>query len=72
MAKQGRGFAAMDPKKHRQIASRGGKAAHEKGKAYEWDSESAAAAGRKGGIASRGGRRAVLEPKGEGDGNTQA
>lgn len=44
-----RGFAAMDPEKQREIASKGGKAAHEKGTAHEWDSEEAREAGRKGG-----------------------
>ena len=44
-----RGFAAMDEKKQREIASKGGKAAHERGTAHEWTSEEARAAGRKGG-----------------------
>jgi len=43
----------MDPEKQRAIASRGGKAAHKKGKAHEWNSEEAAIAGSKGG-SSRG------------------
>jgi general stress protein YciG len=51
-----RGFASMDEEKQREIASKGGKAAHEKGTAHEFDSEEARAAGRKGGEASRGGR----------------
>lgn len=51
--KQLRGFAIMDPEKQRAIASRGGKAAHKKGKAHEWNSEEAAIAGSKGG-SSRG------------------
>jgi len=46
-----RGFAAMDPEEQREIASQGGKAAHEKGTANEFDSESAREAGRKGGEA---------------------
>jgi len=44
-----RGFAAMDENKQREIASKGGKAAHEKGTAHEFTSEEARAAGRKGG-----------------------
>lgn len=44
-----RGFAAMDPEEQRKIASKGGKAAHEKGTAHEWDSREAKEAGRKGG-----------------------
>jgi general stress protein YciG len=50
-----RGFASMDEAKQREIASKGGKAAHEKGTAHEFDSQEAAEAGRKGGKASRGG-----------------
>lgn len=45
----GRGFASMDSVKQKQIASKGGKAAHRKGTAHEWDSEEARQAGRKGG-----------------------
>jgi uncharacterized protein len=52
MAKEDRGFASMNPAKQREIASRGGKAAHQKGAAHEWTSEEARAAGRKGGMAS--------------------
>ncbi len=56
MAKQDRGFASMDADRQREIARKGGKAAHIKGTAHEWSSEEAKAAGRKGGQASRGGR----------------
>lgn len=52
MAKEDRGFASMDRAKQRDIASKGGKAAHEKGTAHEWTSEEAREAGRKGGMAS--------------------
>ena len=48
-----RGFSSMDPSKQREIASKGGKAAHEKGTAHEFTSEEARIAGRKGGAASR-------------------
>src|SRR5256885_16825441 len=44
-----RGFAAMDDEKQREIASKGGKAAHEQGTAHEFDSQEASEAGRKGG-----------------------
>ncbi|MDB5266233.1 MAG: hypothetical protein JWN89_48 [Parcubacteria group bacterium] len=44
-----RGFAGMDRDKQREIASEGGRVAHERGNAHEWDSESAREAGRKGG-----------------------
>ena len=52
--KSERGFAAMDPKRQREIASEGGKAAHLSGNAHEFTSEEARAAGRKGGQASGG------------------
>ena len=52
MAKEDRGFASMDRTKQREIASKGGKAAHQKGSAHEWTSEEAREAGRKGGMAS--------------------
>ena len=57
MAKEDRGFASMDRAKQREIASKGGKAAHQKGTAHEWTSEEARDAGRKGGIASHRRRR---------------
>lgn len=49
-----RGFASMDDDKQREIASKGGKAAHEKGTAHEFTSEEAREAGRKGGEALTG------------------
>ena len=49
--KSGRGFASMDKEKQREIASKGGHAAHEKGTAHEFDSEEARRAGQKGGEA---------------------
>jgi uncharacterized protein len=52
VAKEDRGFASMDRGKQRDIASKGGKAAHQKGTAHEWTSEEAREAGRKGGMAS--------------------
>jgi general stress protein YciG len=42
----------MDPDKQRRIASKGGKAAHAKGRAHEWTADEAREAGRKGGAAS--------------------
>jgi uncharacterized protein len=50
--KSRRGFAAMDREKQRQIASKGGKAAHEKGSAHEFTPDQAREAGRKGGRAA--------------------
>ena len=52
MAKEDRGFASMDRIKQKEIASKGGKAAHQKGTAHEWTSDEAREAGRKGGMAS--------------------
>lgn len=54
--KSRRGFAAMDEDRQREIASRGGKAAHASGRAHQFDSEEAREAGRKGGRASGGNR----------------
>ena len=53
--KETRGFASMDRAKQREIASKGGKAAHQKGTAHTWATDRAGAvdAGRKGGEASR-------------------
>jgi general stress protein YciG len=51
MGKEHRGFASMDRDKQRDIASKGGRAAHVKGTAHEWNSEQARNAGRKGGNA---------------------
>ncbi|MBC7444046.1 MAG: general stress protein [Polaromonas sp.] len=50
--KSERGFAAMDPERHREIAREGGKAAHQSGNAHEFTSEEARKAGKKGGQAS--------------------
>lgn len=52
-----RGFASMDADKQREIARKGGRAAHAKGTAHEWTSEEARLAGHKGGEASHGGGR---------------
>ena len=57
MATEDRGFASMDPDKQRQIARKGGRAAHQKGTAHEWTSEEARTAGRKGGLISHERRR---------------
>ena len=60
--KERRGFASMSPEKQREIASKGGRAAHEKGTAHEWSAEEARSAGRKGGQVSRGGRGRLIVP----------
>jgi len=46
-----RGFASMNREKQREIASKGGKAAHAKGTAHEFTPDEARQAGRKGGLA---------------------
>jgi general stress protein YciG len=66
--KERRGFASMTPEKQREIASKGGRAAHQKGTAHEWTSEEARSAGRKGGQISRGGRGRLVTPE---DADTQ-
>ena len=60
--KERRGFASMSPEKQREIASKGGRAAHEKGTAHEWTADEARSAGRKGGQVSRGGRGRLIAP----------
>jgi general stress protein YciG len=62
----------MDRAKQREIASKGGKAAHAKGTAHEWTSEEAREAGRKGGMASHRRRKEAMDgeqitPEGGGD-----
>jgi hypothetical protein len=52
----------MSPEKQREIASKGGRAAHEKGTAHEWTADEARSAGRKGGQVSRGGRGRLIMP----------
>ncbi len=61
-----RGFASMDRAKQREIASKGGKAAHLKGTAHEFDSAEAAEAGRKGGQARQANRQLENESENEG------
>jgi general stress protein YciG len=56
-----RGFASMNPEQQREIARQGGKAAHQKGTAHEFDSEEARAAGRKGGEAVSQNRQHMAE-----------
>jgi uncharacterized protein len=56
-----RGFAAMDEGKQRQIASKGGRAAHEKGTAHEFTPEEARQAGKKGGEAVSRNRQHMAE-----------
>ena len=65
-----RGFASMDEEKQREIASKGGKAAHEKGTAHEFSSEEAKEAGQKGGEAVSQDREHMAEIGREGGKNS--
>ncbi len=56
-----RGFAAMSEAQQREIASKGGQAAHQKGTAHEFDSEEARRAGQKGGEAVSRNREHMAE-----------
>ncbi len=47
--KSKRGFASMDRERQREIAAKGGRAAHAKGTAHVWSASEAREAGRKGG-----------------------
>ena len=60
----------MERSKQREIASKGGKAAHNKGTAHEWTSEEAREAGRKGGMASH--RRKLEQQQGDQQPDTTA
>lgn len=60
----------MDPSRQRDIASKGGKAAHAKGTAHEWTADEARRAGRKGGeVVSRD--RAHMEAIGRAGGEAR-
>src|SRR5437016_1740626 len=56
-----RGFASMDAHRQKEIARKGGRAAHEKGTAHEFTSDEARAAGRKGGERVSANRRHMAE-----------
>ena len=71
VAKEDRGFASMDRAKQREIASKGGKAAHAKGTAHEWTSEEAREAGRKGGMASHRRRKEMNDGSGGGSSSSE-
>lgn len=60
-----RGFANMTPEQIREMASKGGKAAHAQGKAPEFNSETAKAAGRLGGLATQRKKAAAQRPAAE-------
>jgi uncharacterized protein len=70
--KSNRGFASMDPQRQREIASEGGRAAHEKGTAHEFTSEEAREAGRKGGMARSANRRNAMNAPTGGGGNASS
>lgn len=59
-----RGFASMDQQRRRTIASEGGKASHQRGKAHEFSAEEARMAGRKGGqVAHQRGKAHIFSPE---------
>ena len=58
-----RGFAAMDPQRQREIASLGGRAAHQSGHAHEFTSEEARVAGRKRHAGRNGGNGSAGEAR---------
>lgn len=60
MATSDRGFKHMEASKQREIASKGGKSAHEKGTAHTWTSAEAREAGRKGGLRAAERRRLAV------------
>jgi general stress protein YciG len=62
----------MDRNKQREIASKGGKAAHQKGTAHEWTSEEAREAGRKGGMASHRRKQQGDSTPAEGQGSSES
>jgi hypothetical protein len=70
--KSNRGFASMDPQRQREIASEGGRAAHEKGTAHEFTSEEAREAGRKGGMARSANRRSAVSNQSGSSGSSHA
>ena len=66
------GFASMDDARQREIASQGGRAAHQSGNAHEFTPEEAREAGRKGGEASHGGQSQNQNRKSEGSQSSSA
>lgn len=60
-----KGFAAISPERRREIASKGGKAAHAKGTAHKFTTDEARAAGTKGGNAFHATRGGACKPKGD-------
>ena len=65
MADGRQGFASMPEAKQREIASKGGKAAHQKKTAHEWDAAAAREAGRKGGQTTARRRKDRQEANGD-------
>lgn len=59
-----RGYALVDPERRREIARKGGIAAHQRGTAHEFTSEEGKAAGKKGGAVMAARRRAAREDAG--------
>lgn len=59
-----RGYALLAPERRREIARKGGIAAHQAGTAHEFTTDEARAAGRKGGQVMAARRRAAREAAG--------
>ena len=51
MSESNRGFAGMSPERRRAICAKGGRSAHEQGRAHEFSTKEAREAGRRGGEA---------------------
>jgi len=66
-----RGFAAMTPEQRQSIAAAGGRAAHAKGTAYEFDTEAASAAGKKGAAVALENRRRRQQAGEDQEGNVK-
>lgn len=65
MATEQRGFGSMTEAEQREIASKGGKSAHQKGTAHEWTPDEAREAGRKEGTAFRQRRERPMSQPGD-------
>ena len=66
-----RGFAAMDPQKQKALASAGGRAAHQHGRAHQFTEVEARAAGAKGRAARQANRQSALAESNKANGPDQ-
>ena len=65
-------MASKDPERHRDLSSKGGKSAHQKGTAHEWDDEEAKNAGHAGGVATANKMKTKGSPAGLENGKEEA